>query len=80
MTDVAFHIAQYTNIIQELREEIMRLRNKLADPSGSASRKSHIADIQSVQCKSLGLDNSCVRPNKKYVWFRLHPEKNRVSR
>ena len=52
MTDVAFHIAQYTNIIQELREEIMRLRNKLADPSGSASRKSHIADIQSVQCKS----------------------------
>ena len=50
VTDVAFHIAQYTNIIQELREEIMRLRNKLADPIGSG-RKSHIADIQSVQCK-----------------------------
>lgn len=48
VTDVAFHIAQYTNIIQELREEIMRLRNKLAEPAASG-RKSHIADIQSVQ-------------------------------
>lgn len=48
VTDVAFHIAQYTNIIQELREEIMRLRHKLADPTTSG-RKSHIADIQSVQ-------------------------------
>ena len=73
MTDVAFHIAQYTNIIQELREEIMRLRNKLADPSGSASRKSHIADIQSVQCKSLSLDNSFVRPNKKICVVQVTP-------
>ena len=29
----------------------MRLRTKLADPTASAGRKSHIADIQSVQCK-----------------------------
>ncbi|KAL4240456.1 Kinesin-like protein kif19 [Mactra antiquata] len=49
VTDVAYHIAQYTNIIQELREEINRLRHKLNNPSPSAGRRSHIADIQSVQ-------------------------------
>ncbi|KAL5019094.1 hypothetical protein ScPMuIL_004816 [Solemya velum] len=31
VTDVSFHIAQYTNIITELREEIMRLRHRLHD-------------------------------------------------
>ncbi|XP_053393592.1 kinesin-like protein KIF19 [Mercenaria mercenaria] len=49
VTDVAYHIAQYTNIIQELREEINRLRHKLNNPTTSAGRKSNIADIQSVQ-------------------------------
>ncbi|WAQ95609.1 KIF19-like protein [Mya arenaria] len=49
VTDVAYHIAQYTNIIQELREEINRLRNRINNPTTSAGRKSHIADIQSVQ-------------------------------
>jgi len=55
VTDVAFHIAQYTNIIQELREEINRLRYKLNNPSPGEGRKSHIADIHSVQCKSTNM-------------------------
>lgn len=53
VTDVSYHIAQYTNIIQELREEINRLRHRINNPTTSAGRKSHIADIQSVQCKPM---------------------------
>jgi len=53
VTDVSYHIAQYTNIIQELREEINRLRHRINNPTTSAGRKSHIADIQSVQCKAM---------------------------
>ena len=24
------------------------------------------------------VQHAIIRPNKKYVWYRLHPEKNRV--
>ena len=46
VTDVAYHIAQYTNIISELREEIMVLRSRIQDQGP----RSH-ANIQAVQCK-----------------------------
>ncbi|KAK7112371.1 kinesin-like protein KIF19 [Littorina saxatilis] len=49
VTDVAYHIAQYTNIITELREEIMVLRNRLQD-NGTRSH----ANIQAVQSEVLG--------------------------
>ncbi|XP_012943320.1 kinesin-like protein KIF19 [Aplysia californica] len=45
VTDVAYHIAQYSNIISELRDEIMRLRNKLTEQSNQRS----VANIQAVQ-------------------------------
>ncbi|XP_052262802.1 kinesin-like protein KIF19 isoform X2 [Dreissena polymorpha] len=61
VTDVAYHIAQYTNIIQELRDEINRLRHRLNNPSTSAGRKSHIADIQSVQSEVLEAKRSADR-------------------
>ena len=50
VTDVAYHIAQYTNIISELREEIMVLRSKIQDQGP----RSH-ANIQAVQCKDFNL-------------------------
>lgn len=48
VTDVAYHIAQYTNIISELRDEILKLRSRLQD-QGTGSR-TH-ANIQAVQCE-----------------------------
>lgn len=47
VTDVAYHIAQYTNIIAELREEIARLRTKVQ----GQSRQAAVANIQAVHCK-----------------------------
>lgn len=46
VTDVAYHIAQYSNIISELRDEIMRLRSKLTDQS---NQRQSVANIQAVQ-------------------------------
>ena len=48
VTDVAYHIAQYSNIISELRDEIMRLRSKLTDQS---NQRHSVANIQAVQCE-----------------------------
>ncbi|XP_071106113.1 kinesin-like protein KIF19 [Haliotis cracherodii] len=50
VTDVAYHIAQYTNIISELRDEILKLRSRLQD-QGTGSR-TH-ANIQAVQSEVL---------------------------
>ncbi|XP_062605010.1 kinesin-like protein KIF19 [Saccostrea cucullata] len=47
VTDVSYHIAQYTNIIQELREEIQRLRHRLHDKSSPRPG----ANILSVQAE-----------------------------
>ncbi|XP_050391529.1 kinesin-like protein KIF19 isoform X3 [Patella vulgata] len=52
VTDVAYHIAQYTNIITELREEILRLRDRLHE-QGTASRQHAVANIQAVQSEVL---------------------------
>ncbi|XP_059157154.1 kinesin-like protein KIF19 isoform X2 [Physella acuta] len=46
VTDVAYHIAQYSNIISELRDEIMRLRSKLTEQT---QYKHSVANIQAVQ-------------------------------
>lgn len=53
VTDVAYHIAQYTSIIMELREEIMVLRSKIQDQGP----RSH-ASIHAVQCKVLFVTDS----------------------
>ena len=45
--DVSYHIAQYSNIIAELREEIKRLRTKLDQKS------EQVSTMQSSRCKSL---------------------------
>jgi hypothetical protein len=50
VTDVSYNIAQYTNIIQELREEIQRLRFKLNDKATSTSLHGG-SSIQAVQGK-----------------------------
>ncbi|XP_041363703.1 kinesin-like protein KIF19 [Gigantopelta aegis] len=51
--DVSYHIAQYSNIITELREEIQRLRVKLNDQSPTP--KPHgVANIQAVQSEVMG--------------------------
>lgn len=52
VTDVSYHIAQYTNIIQELREEIQRLRFKLNDKATSTSLRAGTS-IQAVQAEVL---------------------------
>ncbi|PVD37655.1 hypothetical protein C0Q70_00253 [Pomacea canaliculata] len=49
VTDVAYHIAQYTNIISELREEIARLHSKIQDQG-----RPHVASILAVQSEVLG--------------------------
>lgn len=48
LINVSYHIAQYTNIISDLRCEIQRLKKKMAD---QASRQvgSDRADIRHVQ-------------------------------
>ncbi|ESP03922.1 hypothetical protein LOTGIDRAFT_110046, partial [Lottia gigantea] len=60
VTDVAYHIAQYTNIITELREEILRLRDRLHD-QGTASRQHAVANIQAVQSEVLMAKNTADR-------------------
>ncbi|XP_060067526.1 kinesin-like protein KIF19 [Ylistrum balloti] len=54
VADVSYHIAQYTNIIQELREEINRLRVRLQDtvesgPVSGAKIKTVQAEVLSTQ-------------------------------
>ncbi|XP_013380933.1 kinesin-like protein KIF19 isoform X2 [Lingula anatina] len=49
--DVSYHIAQYTSIISELREEIGRLRRKLDQQE--LQQKSGVANIQAVQSEVL---------------------------
>lgn len=47
---VSYHIAQYTNIISDLRCEIQRLKKKIADQA-SRQLNSDRADIRHVQGK-----------------------------
>lgn len=51
VTDVAYHIAQYTNIIAELREEIMHLRGRIQEQAGT--RGNGVANIQAVHSEVL---------------------------
>lgn len=46
--NVSYHIAQYTNIISDLRCEIERLKKKIAEQS-SRQLSSERADIRNVQ-------------------------------
>lgn len=48
LVNVSYHIAQYTNIISDLRCEIQRLKKKIADQS-SRQLSSERADIRHVQ-------------------------------
>lgn len=48
LVNVSYHIAQYTNIISDLRCEIQRLKKKMADQS-SRQLNSERADIRHVQ-------------------------------
>lgn len=46
--NVSYHIAQYTNIISDLRCEIQRLKKKIADQA-SRQLSSELADICHIQ-------------------------------
>ncbi|XP_076136275.1 kinesin-like protein KIF19 [Alosa pseudoharengus] len=48
--NVSYHLAQYTNIIAELRKEIERLRAKI-DEQGHEQKKGEKADIRDVQAE-----------------------------
>lgn len=48
LVNVSYHIAQYTNIISDLRCEVQRLKKKIADQS-SRQLTSERADIRHVQ-------------------------------
>lgn len=50
LINVSYHIAQYTNIISDLRCEIQRLKKKIADQA-SRQLSSDRADIRHVQGK-----------------------------
>uniref|UniRef100_A0A6Q2X8X0 Kinesin-like protein n=1 Tax=Esox lucius TaxID=8010 RepID=A0A6Q2X8X0_ESOLU len=50
MLNVSYHIAQYTNIITDLRSEIQRLKKKIADQAGR-QLNSDRADIRHVQAE-----------------------------
>ena len=52
LINVSYHIAQYTNIISDLRCEIQRLKKKIADQA-SRQPNSDKADIRHVQGKTL---------------------------
>lgn len=52
LINVSYHIAQYTNIISDLRCEIQRLKKKIADQA-SRQLNSDRADIRHVQGKDL---------------------------
>ncbi|KAL0983886.1 hypothetical protein UPYG_G00134350 [Umbra pygmaea] len=47
MLNVSYHIAQYTNIISDLRSEIQRLKKKIADQAGHSLN----SDIRHVQAE-----------------------------
>ena len=48
MTDVSYHIAQYTSIIDELKDEVHRLRKKLEEAKNLNKQG---VSIHAVQCK-----------------------------
>uniref|UniRef100_UPI0037E94933 kinesin-like protein KIF19 n=1 Tax=Semicossyphus pulcher TaxID=241346 RepID=UPI0037E94933 len=50
LINVSYHIAQYTNIISDLRSEIQRLKKKIADQA-SRQLNSDRADIRHVQAE-----------------------------
>uniref|UniRef100_A0A668AKM2 Kinesin-like protein n=1 Tax=Myripristis murdjan TaxID=586833 RepID=A0A668AKM2_9TELE len=50
LINVSYHIAQYTNIISDLRCEIQRLKKKIADQAGRQAN-SDKADIRHVQAE-----------------------------
>ncbi|KAJ8364034.1 hypothetical protein SKAU_G00128650 [Synaphobranchus kaupii] len=50
LLNVSYHIAQYTSIIADLRQEIERLRAKI-DEQGQENRKGDRADIRDVQAE-----------------------------
>ncbi|MBN3307612.1 KIF19 protein, partial [Amia calva] len=50
LLNVSYHIAQYTNIISDLRSEIQRLKNKIAE-QGSRQAAGDRADIRNVQAE-----------------------------
>lgn len=56
LINVSYHIAQYTNIISDLRCEIQRLKKKIADQA-SRQAGSDRADIRHVQGKVLSQRN-----------------------
>ncbi len=66
LINVSYHIAQYTNIISDLRSEIQRLKKKIADQA-SRQLSSDRADIRHVQGKSL----SALHPlaHEEYLLF-----------
>lgn len=51
LINVSYHIAQYTNIISDLRCEIQRLKKKIAEQAGRQPANSERADIRHVQGK-----------------------------
>ena len=64
MTNVSYHIAQYTNIISELKQEIERLRKKITEQD----RRPHIAD---VHCKLLASKSLHLWTMRRQGSFRL---------
>ncbi len=52
LINVSYHIAQYTNIISDLRCEIQRLKKKIADQA-SRQLNSDRTDIRHIQGKVL---------------------------
>lgn len=60
LINVSYHIAQYTNIISDLRCEIQRLKKKIAEQAGRQAVNSERADIRHVQGK-LTLRSSRIR-------------------
>ena len=55
VTDVSYHIAQYTNIISELRQEIFRLRSRLEESSLGRELGTQKSDAAAKQNEHLNL-------------------------
>lgn len=53
LINVSYHIAQYTNIISDLRSEIQRLKKKIAEQASRQPVNSERADIRHVQGKQM---------------------------
>lgn len=60
LINVSYHIAQYTNIISDLRCEIQRLKKKIADQA-SRQLNSDRADIRHVQGKGSSALLQCMK-------------------